>query len=57
MEPKTVQEVVIASLQAEASGVVVDWKATCLNILRALESSQPAAIHEVEESDDVEDES
>ena len=57
MEPKTVQEVVIASLQAEASGVVVDWKATCLNILRAIESSQPETIPEIEESDDVEDES
>jgi hypothetical protein len=51
MEPKTVQEVVMSSLQAEESGVVVDWKTTCLHILRALESNQTVAevIPEIEE--------
>ena len=51
MEPKTVQEVVMSSLQAEESGVVVDWKTTCLHIIRAGEANQPVedVIPETEE--------
>ena len=35
----TVQAVVMASIQAEDAGVIVNWKATCLQIVQAIESN------------------
>ena len=37
-EPRTIQEVVMSSIQAEDAGVVVDWKQTCLQIVNAAQA-------------------
>ena len=34
-EPKTIQDVVMQSIQAEDAGVIVDWKQTCLQVVNA----------------------
>jgi hypothetical protein len=37
-EPRTIQEVVMASIAAEDNGVVVDWKQTCLQVVNAAQA-------------------
>ena len=34
-EPKTIQDVVMQSIQAEDAGVIVDWKQTTLQLVQA----------------------
>jgi len=34
-ESKSIQEVVMASIQAEDAGVIVDWKQTCMQLVKA----------------------
>jgi hypothetical protein len=40
-EERTVIDVVMSSLEAEKAGVMVNWKETCLQIVRALQATQP----------------
>lgn len=37
-KPKTIQDLVMASIQAEDAGVSVDWKQTCLKVVQAAQS-------------------
>ena len=37
-ETKTIQEVVMASIQAEDNGVIVDWKQTCMQVVNAAQA-------------------
>ena len=34
-EPKTIQDVVMQSIQAEDAGCIIDWKQTCLQVVQA----------------------
>lgn len=48
-EPKTIQDVVMQSIQAEDAGVVVDWKQTCLQIVNAAQAEFARITAEQEE--------
>jgi hypothetical protein len=37
-EPRTIQDVVMTSIQAEDNGVIVDWKQTCLQVVQAAQA-------------------
>lgn len=35
MSDRTIQDVVMASIQAEDAGAIIDWKTTCLQLVQA----------------------
>lgn len=54
-EPKTIQDVVMTSIQAEDAGVVVDWKQTCLQIVNAAQQEFARITAEQGDANDPED--
>ena len=50
-EPKTIQDVVMQSIQAEDAGVIVDWKQTCLQVVNAAQTEFQKLTAEQEEAD------
>ena len=51
-EPKTIQDVVMQSIQAEDSGCIIDWKQTTLQLVQAAQqqfASMEQKINELEQ--------
>ncbi len=48
-EPKTIQDVVMQSIQAEDAGVIVDWKQTCLQVVNAAQAEYQRLTQEEED--------
>ena len=50
-EPKTIQDLVMQSIQAEDAGCVIDWKQTCLQVVNAAQIEFQKLTAEREEVD------
>ena len=50
-EPKTIQDLVMQSIQAEDAGCVIDWKQTCLQVVNAAQIEFQKLTAEQEEAD------
>jgi hypothetical protein len=55
-EPRTIQDVVMTSIQAEDAGVNVDWKSTCLQLVQAAQVEFARLTAESEVNTETEDE-
>ncbi len=46
---RTIQDVVMTSIQAEDAGVLVDWKQTCLQVVNAAQAEYQRLTQEEED--------
>ena len=56
MSERTIQDVVMSSLQAEEEGCVIDWKQTCLQVVQAAQAEFARITAEDEVNTETEDE-
>ena len=48
---KSIQEVIMASIQAEDAGCIIDWKRTCLEVVNAFQAAQAPKEEKVDQLD------